>query len=513
MNKILVLSIFWILVSEQVFSYQIAEVNTSDYLHLGSEEQNPTTALTLLNKAYLYVYEMQDSVEAHLYFQLGTTHGKLYHLDSSIYFFKQALALAEPNAWRQMEIGILNGLGNVARIENNNQLAIGYFHQALEKSSIGEDIDDLEWKTKLLGNLAGVYFDLTDFKTSLKLCQEALALADQTNNDQSMAYGYSQLGYLYSELDSLDLALESSQTALEYFQKTNDSLGLVYQYYSLASAYYQIHDLDNAKTHFLIANQLADQFGEAETFVGSLNKLGFIALDQQEYQTAINYAKKIMRYQQINQLATHRKNTYDLLYKIAFAQKKYQKALKYRNQYIELSDSIRNINNHTNINKLTAQFESKNNKREIISLKDKNIITNTNLLNAEMVRNITIVLAIVMIATLLLFFFKQQKAFKLKEVQSNTDLEVLRLKVSTLVMSPEDLIDSFDSMNSNLVNPLTQSEFKVLQLTCSEQSNKQIAEQLFVSVNTIKTHLKNVYNKLGVTSRKAALEKVLHSEK
>ena len=36
-------------------------------------------------------------------------------------------------------------------------------------------------------------------------------------------------------------------------------------------------------------------------------------------------------------------------------------------------------------------------------------------------------------------------------------------------------------------------------------SNQEIAEELTVSVNTVKTHLKAVYRKLGVTRRRDAL--------
>jgi LuxR family maltose regulon positive regulatory protein len=53
--------------------------------------------------------------------------------------------------------------------------------------------------------------------------------------------------------------------------------------------------------------------------------------------------------------------------------------------------------------------------------------------------------------------------------------------------------------------PLTLSELAVLRLLPSYLTNQEIADALFLSVNTVKTHLRSVYRKLGVTSRRTAI--------
>lgn len=53
---------------------------------------------------------------------------------------------------------------------------------------------------------------------------------------------------------------------------------------------------------------------------------------------------------------------------------------------------------------------------------------------------------------------------------------------------------------------LTEREAEVLDLMASGNSQREIAAALFISHNTVKTHLRNAYRKLGVTSRDAALE-------
>ena len=56
-----------------------------------------------------------------------------------------------------------------------------------------------------------------------------------------------------------------------------------------------------------------------------------------------------------------------------------------------------------------------------------------------------------------------------------------------------------------VVDPLTERERQVLQLTAQGLANKQIANSLAISENTVKFHLSSLYAKLGVTSRTEAV--------
>ena len=55
------------------------------------------------------------------------------------------------------------------------------------------------------------------------------------------------------------------------------------------------------------------------------------------------------------------------------------------------------------------------------------------------------------------------------------------------------------------VDPISEREIEVLHLLASGTPNREIAARLYVSLDTVKTHLKHVYNKLGVHSRTQAV--------
>jgi len=67
------------------------------------------------------------------------------------------------------------------------------------------------------------------------------------------------------------------------------------------------------------------------------------------------------------------------------------------------------------------------------------------------------------------------------------------------------MVDVEDTYHQPPVETLTDRELAVLQLLPSMMSNEEIATELFVSVNTVKVHLKSLYRKLGVSSRREAV--------
>jgi LuxR family maltose regulon positive regulatory protein len=58
-----------------------------------------------------------------------------------------------------------------------------------------------------------------------------------------------------------------------------------------------------------------------------------------------------------------------------------------------------------------------------------------------------------------------------------------------------------------LLEPLTNRELDTMELLGKRLSNKEIARELSVSVETVKTHLQNIFQKLGVDKRREAIDK------
>ena len=77
-----------------------------------------------------------------------------------------------------------------------------------------------------------------------------------------------------------------------------------------------------------------------------------------------------------------------------------------------------------------------------------------------------------------------------------------------LVGALEDELDRAKGRDERAAT-LTAREVEVLQLLAFGNTNKDIADQLFISPDTVKTHLEHIFEKLGASDRTAAVAEAL----
>ena len=95
-------------------------------------------------------------------------------------------------------------------------------------------------------------------------------------------------------------------------------------------------------------------------------------------------------------------------------------------------------------------------------------------------------------------------------------LQQTRQSQSGKAANPEDETVSISATNSEYnqiieAYPLTERELEVLQLIVEGCSNAVIAEKLFITVGTVKTHVRNILNKLCADDRTQAAVRALRS--
>ena len=124
-----------------------------------------------------------------------------------------------------------------------------------------------------------------------------------------------------------------------------------------------------------------------------------------------------------------------------------------------------------------------------------------------------VILSIVGVLSILIFaiiFYLYRKNSDLELQQRNSELQHYILQVNELKdqskqsseVNQVDFTEKFKSFD------LSKREMEVLTNIANGLSNDEIANTMFVSKNTIKTHIKNIYMKLDVKNRIQAIKKI-----
>lgn len=97
------------------------------------------------------------------------------------------------------------------------------------------------------------------------------------------------------------------------------------------------------------------------------------------------------------------------------------------------------------------------------------------------------------------------KPFKERDIVAAAALALAQAKAIK-----KETFPNLEEINKHINKPLSPQEYNVLLLIWKGKKNLEIAEELYVSINTIKTHVTKIYSKLDVNSRSQAINKVIN---
>ena len=191
--------------------------------------------------------------------------------------------------------------------------------------------------------------------------------------------------------------------------------------------------------------------------------------------------------------------TYNLLSQVAVKRGDYKAAFEYQALENKTKEEIFNGEKSQQIAELETQYQTEKKEQQLaiaaIQLRQK---------NQEKYLLIGTIILITLVGGFIIYSVKRQASLRTKLLEE--EMDHLRLKINSLLGNPEKVELNHEVINKSLHQPLSDREFEILNLTIADKTNREIADQVFVSVNTVKFHLKNIYSKLGVSNRREALK-------
>lgn len=405
-----------------------------------------------------YLQTEENKLVGSLYLDIGRNFNWQSQYDSALGAFLKAKRVYESSADKK---GIAQSLNSIAVIaiqySNDPVKALSYFQSAL---LLHQEMNDDESSARVMQNIGQIHNMMSSNDSALFFIRESNRMVESLNDLRSLAIGSNILGAIFYDLSEYDSSEYYYKKAIGLDIQNQDSVGLIYDYSQLSTTLFANRNFDEAIRYASLAFQNAKDI----------------------------YLKS---------------ESAEVLSDVYEAKGQFQAALYYEQQFKYYSDSVRREDQQTTIDELQTKYE--------ITEKEKQILeANKEIDEKERFEFfLMVIIAIILFFSALAIFLILQR-FKLKRALLSQEIDTLRLQINSIFDGGFKQLDvDLHVINEGLYKPLSEREFEVLSEAISDKTNSEIADAVFVSVNTVKFHLKNIYEKLGVTNRKEALEAIL----
>ncbi|MEP5612256.1 MAG: LuxR family transcriptional regulator [Cyclobacteriaceae bacterium] len=461
-------------------------------------------------KSNQYVDQILDADSAQINLQTrikalqlkGLSEMYSYQFDNSNQLFSRAYALSD-YLGNQKDSEILKGsllldIGRNFNWQSNYDTALAVM---IQSKNVFEGANDLNGIGQALNAIAIIYIQYSnDLEKALTSFTEALNIHTLENDTASAARVMQNVGQIHNMQGNNDSALYYLRISNRLVEELNDKRSLAIGSNILGAVFFDMNQLDSSEIYYKKAIELD---------IINQDSVGLL-YDYSQLASTLVASKKMAEAEKYSLLAfSNTKDIYiksesaEILARIYESLGNTKKSLDYFKSFKSYSDSIRNEDQQNTVSELQTKYETAEKEKKIE-------FANVELDKRERFQTfLLIVICIIVLFSSVAIFLLIQR-FKLKRALLSQEIDTLRVQINGIFGGGfKNLEIGLEEINKGLHNPLTEREYEVLSHAISDKNNTEIAQKVFISVNTVKTHLKNIYTKLGVSNRKEALEVLL----
>jgi DNA-binding CsgD family transcriptional regulator len=394
---------------------------------------------------------------------------------------------------------IARSLSNIAvmlELNGNYEDAISKYFEVL---NMMRTLGDNEGIGKVLNNIGLTYEEMGQRHKALEYLQQAAKQKINNNDKAGLASTYNNIGVIFEEvLPYTDSALLYYKKAYNLYSELNMIMEFAQVKNNMALVYLKQKDYNKAYLFSIEALQIYDSLQSKRGIAITSRNLASINLELGNISLAYEHLEKSL--QLCNRIGDVeiRLDLYHLFQKLYILKGEADNAIYYFNKYNNLKDSLINEKVQLSVAESEAKYKLKEHRFAIEELNLQNQLYKRKI----KIRQILISLLIIILLSSAATMYMAIKNFKLREKQ-------MRLEVQNYLETIRQLQQENTPNKQNIPNigafNLTEQEEKVLMLIANGKTNAEIAEELFVSVNTVKFHVKNIYVKLDVKNRVQAI--------
>jgi DNA-binding CsgD family transcriptional regulator/tetratricopeptide (TPR) repeat protein len=412
--------------------------------------------------------------------------------DEALEVYSDAIHLARSTRDTISLAKLKNAIGAAYYFQSQFDRSLQHYHEALDISS---SIGYYEGMGHALNNLGIIFKQRRNFQKALDAYQQSLEIKTHQGDTAGMVNSYYNIGLLHSYTNAFESSLNAFSTAehlSEHIHKKERGLAAIQ--IGKGVALYHLNKYDEAEKHLqagipYLGKDLIAEKAAAKAYLGMLkiragNNGSSGMTDLQEAWNMVENSDRLeLKKQIIKELAT----AYEWL-------DQPKKAIESWKIFTGINDSINNEQKQWAFEEMQARFDAIE-KDKLIHLQAKELEK----AKASSKNNSLygVFSAVFIFLTGGLYWYRKKKT-----VPGRPKTE------SFFHPSPSPSQFNPLKVNGRLLTPLTKREIEIIQLVEKGHTNQEIARNLFVSENTVKTHLKNIFSKTDAHNRTDLVHKI-----
>tara|TARA_Y100000817_G_scaffold29505_1_gene20728 strand:+ start:530 stop:1504 length:975 start_codon:yes stop_codon:yes gene_type:complete len=315
------------------------------------------------------------------------------------------------------------------------------------------------------------------------------------------------LAEAFIELENWDSAKYYTNQAVDLYAKQSDSILVGMQWVRLARIENETDNYDQALYWGVKAKLLFEKYPTSSAVISANSSLAHTHKRLGDNMQAINLLKENVDLTKRLGLLYEHRDSYLQLAQAYEKTGKYGQAFQSAQKANVLTDSITRLETNKATERMRVRYDAERIESENRLLELENEVTKANLAERDAEFKVFVLIGIIILILAISSFVLVvlRSRMKMKLLLSETGELRSRIK-GILEFKPEEVGIVKEQINDSLQHALTDREFEILNLALSNLNNSEIADKVHLSVNTVKFHLKNIYQKLGVSNRKEALK-------
>jgi signal transduction histidine kinase len=336
--------------------------------------KNPELALENYYKSIEYRRQLDNRLEVtYSLNNIALAYREMNLFSEAINSFKEAVSICQEIDDHINEAYMLIGIADVYERINDNNNALDY---AIKAANIFIHYNDPIGLANTFSLIGSLHKNLNNIPLALEYYKRAHTIYTENNHEEGLSTSINHLGIVYDELGDYPRALGYFKQTLEIALANNDRVGVSTALNNIGYVNAKMKNYPEALSAYIKSVEISREMNDIPSEMNTYNNIAWVYFHSNDIIKAEYYATRAMALAPyINQLVFISESN-EILSKIRYLQGRYKEAFDHKLKYMEIKDSLFNIDRNEKFMEMQVRFETTKKEKEIEILKKNDEINN-----------------------------------------------------------------------------------------------------------------------------------------